>query len=587
VNLPVCSKSCTIVKDSNQDGVEDADAPYSDCDGFTSGPAGTAARCVEFAPPSSGQSVSVCVPTSAFSPCAVNADCPAGEQCLAAYVFDHFEERCVAKVQAGEWGSTSKMTEACNEDPTAGAISFCESGWCFGVGCVDSCNTDADCDTTKIFPGTGCDQASHTCLTMPSRSCTVDADCSRWSCGLQDTKLFGDTSTYVDDFCWPLSCTSDADCGAGYYCRYNWGGDYDAQGEPVWDHICLPQASGGVDKGEPCDPDPTDGVPGDTCLNEDYCVGGFCGGMCGADSDCATASGQQCVIAQFTAPKQDGTDGTLYLDWCQTIAGSGAACAAEADCDATGASEHCDVVLKSNHDAATQADGPMLLASLCMTSDGAGALGDACSSYADCEAGWCLGADAASGTDGFCTQVCDGTASCPSVSDGATTYHGICTSLLYSFAGDDTNAATNLYLPLCQFTTASLADCSTDFTCPAGEACAPNVIATSPDTPATVELLCMRNDNGAAGPPADAAVGDACDPNATNADGSAQAQCASGLCLDEVAGAAALGYCSALCMGPSDTTTCPAGLTCQKHVLVPRSGAFASHEGAVYLCKKP
>jgi len=586
-NQSVCTRPCTISKDDDKDGVEDADAPFSDCDGFVAGPAGDSFRCVEFAPPSSGQTLQYCVATSDFSNCTANSDCPADEQCIGMFMYDHVEERCIARTQAGEWSpTTAKLGESCNEDPFEGDVQLCESGWCFGLGCVDSCNTDADCDTTKIYPDTGCDMAAGTCKTNSSWTCTTDADCSLWTCGLKDAQIFGDSIPYTDDFCWPRSCQFDSDCADGYYCRFNWNGAFDDDGQPVWEHMCLPQADGGVAMGEACDEDTSDNIPGDTCLNEDYCVGGYCGGLCQADDDCATDKGQQCVRVEFGAEDANGDQTTLPLDWCQTFQGSLNACWSEQDCDGDGSvSEHCELLTKPNGDPATSDDMPLQAQGVCTESDATlGGMATQCMSGADCESGWCLGADSQAGTPGFCTQMCASSADCEAVSDASGTYQGVCTSLLLSFGGDPKNASTNIYVGLCQFTTASLQDCSADFTCPDGEACQPNPIAYGPDFSTEIEYVCMGNAK-ADGTPADIAAGAACDPNAEDANGNPVAQCASGLCLDEAAGAADPGYCSQLCTGPSDDS-CPTGLSCLEITTIPRSGAYADNAGSFFACMK-
>ena len=61
------------------DGVEDTDAPLSDCDSAFDGP-GTNYTCVNFAPPG-GSSLAYCLQNQ-LRVCGADSDCPEGEGCM-------------------------------------------------------------------------------------------------------------------------------------------------------------------------------------------------------------------------------------------------------------------------------------------------------------------------------------------------------------------------------------------------------------------------------------------------------------------------------------------------------------------------
>jgi hypothetical protein len=595
IDMPVCSRPCDIVEDkvnnktgaAGADGIEDPNVPFSDCDNFSDGPGGANYVCVNFASPTVGSALSYCIPGSNFAACSANKDCAAGEQCMAGTIGGQLGERCMAKFKAGEWGTASQLGEACEStDPfAAGGLSYCESGWCFGLGCIDYCAVDSDCDTSS--PG---DCAGGTCANWSSHSCTADSDCSAFSCSLLGQQIFSNVPEYTADLCWPRNCDYDADCPGGFYCRYSWNGAFDANGLPFWENICLPQAAGGVAIGEACDHDPDDNIPGNTCANEDLCIAGYCSALCAVDADCG--SDQQCVVNEFTVPLDDSdpdsAQQSLPLKWCQTYQGSKTACFSEATC-ADG--ESCDLYTVENVDAGTgqlDPDAPFFTLGQCTTSDStAGAYGANCLNGADCETGWCLGADSATNTAGFCTSLCESAADCGQLAgpDGET-YNGICTALLLGYGGDARIQETNSYVPLCQFTSASGADCSADFTCAAGEACQPLVISYGPNYDAKVDYRCLSNTNADASM-GTTAVGGPCDPTLEDAEGNAIMQCASGLCFEE-ATAANAGYCSRLC-DPANDTCAAAGtpdMKCLAVATIPRRGAYTDNTGEFYACRK-
>jgi hypothetical protein len=234
----VCSAGCQIYEDKNNDFVNDSDAPFDDCNpsDIVDGPAGDVFRCVNFAGPQQTP-LGLCAPTTtasvesdtAFQVCNKDTDCPTGEGCDLTSIGGDYRFRCVAKTKAGPWGDVVGLSQDCNDDPRRGDVTFCEAGLCFGLGCVTLCDDGDDtvCDTTQVYPGTGCDTATNICMGKPTASCTTDIDCSGWSCG-ESRQIFGDGQGGLAGpfwrFCWPKGCVLDGDCGAGFYCRFFWNG---------------------------------------------------------------------------------------------------------------------------------------------------------------------------------------------------------------------------------------------------------------------------------------------------------------------------------------------------------------------------
>ncbi|MDP6947045.1 MAG: hypothetical protein QF464_23045, partial [Myxococcota bacterium] len=284
-----CSKSCVITVDAvnnstglpGADGVEDPEAP-SECTGFVDGPAGASWRCVNFGVPGSPAN-SFCMPGTTFETCDNAGDCPEGEGCDLT-TLGGLGERCFTKTQAGDWGEAAHMTTQCNDDPYDGDISICEQGICYTMlGCSSFCETTLDCDTTQIFEDTGCDQESNTCKGWHAKNCLSDADCSGWYCN-EPAQLFSNVPEYTPKLCFPNVCDTVDDCPADFYCRWFYNGE--PQELAQWEHRCLARDPEGVGLGEPCDSDPTDNIPGDTCEATDLCVGGYCSALCNDDAQC-------------------------------------------------------------------------------------------------------------------------------------------------------------------------------------------------------------------------------------------------------------------------------------------------------------
>lgn len=603
-SAPVCSDACAVSKDDvnnatgnpGGDGVDDPDVVNSACANFEDGPNGSEFRCVSYTPPGQ-QAVAFCTPGTTFAECKSSNDCAAGEMCGMLRINGVFSERCMGAFKGGDYGVAAKGGEACNEvDPFEdGGLKFCEQGGlCFGFGCASYCDPGADlddpsddvgCNTTLWEPDTGCDTGTNTCMGNPNLACTADIDCSWLDCGLIDQTIFSN-DPYAADFCFPRGCVTDANCPTDMYCRFNYNGDKDANNLPVWDSFCLPKADGGVALGEACDADPDDNVPGDTCLNEAMCFGGFCSTICDLDADCGTD--QLCHVIEFqiedlTVPAQEQS---LPLAVCLNYQGSKTACLSQADC---GAGESCSLYTYFNTDVATKDAAPIFRDGLCVTAVGAGATGATCTGPGDCAGGFCMGADAEAGVAGFCSEVCATAESCPQIDDGnGGMANGVCTNLFVGYGGDSRRVDTRIYTGVCQFTTASGAKCGPgESDCPATEACSPFVIGSGPNNPTNTDYLCLGNVNAEDAPAPAVALGGVCNLAAVDSAGDPVEECLSAICLSS--DDSDDGYCSKICDPAADT--CAADLNiptaiCAPVVTQPRPEAFSANEGKWYACRK-
>jgi len=575
----VCSRVCQIYKDSNNDGVNDEDAAQDDCNptDIVTGPTGDKFRCVNFAEPG-GALLNLCVPGTNFVTCQSDAGCPSDETCTITNMISggsNIGQRCVAKFRENaSWtGSVSDMSESCNSDPSTGAISYCETGLCFGIGCVPLCANDTDCDTTKVYTGTGCinDKCGG-----DGRACTADAECSAWNCG-EPRELFGNEGTTPDfTTCWPKGCDVSPDCGKGFYCRFFWNGEI-GQAAGL-ENMCLGENPEGVALGEKCDSNTSDNIPGATCKAEDLCIGGYCSAMCLSNSDCDTTKGQACGILEFPIdaddPEDDVYDAVLAFGACQTFPGATGSCLKNADC---GANLQCELYAINNPDQSAAADGPYLLEGVCVPVDTAtfpgttGDYGTLCQSSAECKSGYCLGATAQNA--GVCSTICEASTDCPAITLDGDTFQGLCNSYLYGWGGNLDDPRVNYNLNLCVPTSDPMTDCSTGYTCAAGEACFPNVISWDPATKSQVEYFCA--DITTEGDPAPTkTVGQACNPN------SEAVECLSGICFS-TNGSETVGYCTALC---DDNAACSNGTSCIDVTRAARRGQYAGNSATYGLC---
>ena len=529
--------------------------------------------CVNFAGPWDAEPMGYCAPGSSFAFCDSDSDCSSGEQCMFSTIGGEYKSRCVARLQETSSNHTAELTEACDELASAGLPTYCEGGWCFGLGCVSYCKSNADCDTTQIIPDTGCDAGTGTCKGWPEKSCTKNLDCSAWECG-DGTLIFNDLPEYTPRLCWPKTgCETDADCLSGHYCYWNYDGATDpGTGLPAWSNICLAQTSGGAGTGEPCGPN----TP---CSNGNLCMEGYCSALCVADSDCGT--NQLCTIEEFTLDyDQDGmTDQVLPLGLCSTHVGSMAACHSNTSCPN---GEHCEVFIVKNP--TENADSPHLAIGACETTDAAlAAQAQECYYRSDCQDGWCLGSDPDAGTTGFCTTLCEEASDCPGITvDDGSTYTGICSRYTYTYGGDATALETNIYLGLCVYTVSEAQDCSSDFACQAGEACTVFGITYDPPYTPHLDYVCLSMQNSDYSYPT-LNIGQTCNPYAEDSEGNPLTECLSGMCFEDVFG----GYCGALCTpGSGDCANGGPEMACLPFTVAPRSGQYESNSVSWYACRK-
>ncbi|MFH1530141.1 MAG: hypothetical protein ABIK09_05325 [Pseudomonadota bacterium] len=593
LDIPACIQACEISLDEvnnktgmpGPDGVEDPDTVITDCVGFSNGPGGADYVCVNFSSPGDAP-LAYCIPGSTFHHCAADADCVPVEQCAFTTIAGEYASRCITRIQDTPEVTAAPMTESCDTQSTPGPLTYCESGWCFGLGCVSYCSDDTHCDTTKLFPGTGCDTGSGTCKGWPAQSCTQDIDCSHWECGLLDTVIFENVPGYTADLCWPKSgCQGDVDCPDGTYCQWNWNGEVDPlTGLPTWANICVDKTDGGVPLGGACAED------GPTCENGSFCLGGHCSALCDSDGDCAGE--QLCVVTEFNVDLDgDGADDqSLPLKWCMTFEGSLTPCFSNATC---GTGERCELHeveslvgdLQNPGSMILDTDGPYLAKGLCVTADTSlAAYGESCYWADDCMSGWCLGADPGMSQTGFCTGLCEGAADCGPVGTGENSYPGVCNGYLYTYGGDSGVIETNIHLGLCGFTSGSGADCSANLLCPGGEACFARPITYGPDYSPNEEYVCLSTENLDGSLPTKT-IGQACDPWAEDSSGNSLTECIEGICFEDVQ--SGTGYCSRVCKPEADD--CSEGgpsMKCLGLTTVPRKGKYTANSATWFACRK-
>ncbi len=576
----VCSRICQIYQDNDNDGINDENAPQDDCNppDIVDGPTGNAFRCVNFAEPGAAN-FAVCVPGTDFGTCDSDADCPSGEVCAITNAIGgglNVGQRCVTGFQEGKEGSPNLvgMSESCNDNPNDGPIAYCESGLCFGIGCVPLCEADSDCDTTQVYEGTGCEGGK---CGGDGKDCTTDLDCSGWFCD-EPRDIFGSAQFPEFKLCWPKGCDVQADCGEGFYCRFFWNGEVGTAAG--LDNICLAENPEGVELGEACDSNPDDNIPGATCKAEDLCIGGYCSAMCLSDADCDTTKGQLCGILELPIdtdePPDDIYEATLPFGVCQTFPGASGSCYSNDDCSA---GNICEIYAIANPDESARDDGPYLMRGTCVPFDAetfpgtTGDYGTLCQSGAECKSGFCLGASATSA--GVCSQVCEASTDCPAVTLDGEPFQGLCNSYLYGWGGDIDDPRVNYNINLCVPTADPMTDCSTDFTCAAGEACFPNVISWDPAKASEVEFFCADITMDDAPAPTKN-LGESCNPSADDV------ECLTGICFP-VDGSETVGYCTALC-DVEDIGACGNGTSCFEVTRAARRGQYAGNAATYGLC---
>ena len=570
----VCTRNCTITKDkvinhsgeSGADGIEDPGVE-SECAAAVDGPHGDTYRCIELrseAQVAQGQNYQICRAGTTFAPCKASADCPDGEVCQLIYLMGEYQNRCRPKHKQPDGKPGKVFSEACNSNPYAGDVALCQSGTCFGWGCMAFCDSDQDCVTT---PG-ACKAGK-----CPNGAvCKDDTDCSAWGCEAGHTIYSNVDKTFK--MCWPKGCKVDGDCGDDeFYCRLAYNGVVSQTGDPDpddpnkvilpdWDNYCRRRLPGSAAKGEACDPYSTDDIKAHPpCQNPFACDNGVCGGYCGADADCPAS--MRCGVSDLRFDTDDPDDGLydVFLAYgsCVHMPEAGTVCHAQADCPGG----HCKGWRHANPAAASDDKAPAWSSSGQCTqpSDSKGVYGDTCGPLgkgAICNSGWCANTSSSSGKAqvGFCTDLCGGRLECK----GALklynkTYKSVCRSYKQTY-----NATLpphdDVYLPYCWVSnsSASLDDRSSDKVCgSAKEACRAFPIAFGPDKAMKVEFWCSWNQNSSAPQPTKKA-GEVCELDANGY------QCLGGYCMTDVA--AGKGYCSRICAEDSDCGQAIDGMFC-------------------------
>ena len=395
-------------------------------------------------------------------------------------------------------------------------------------------------------------------------ACTADSDCSAWECTYME--IYGEEGV-GDDICFPKNCMKHAECpDDAFICQ-----PFISDEQDKFEGSCMMRPEGSVDMGEACDEDPEDNIPGDTCSTDWLCIGGYCGGICTGDADCATDKDQQCVVIfeyDYDADEDGNADAYLPLWSCMTFPGFEGECWTDAEC-ADG--KVCQLYETG------PAAGELYMTGTCVDSPDEGVFGDLCGSAVGeyCNSGWCWGAEEESA--GYCTQTCNQQSDCPETvqipvdetEDGELiyeTFKTVCRSYMYGWNGTE-DQGDDLFIGFCNLAAEEdpLTDCSTDFTCGEGEMCMPFAILSNPDVAGHMDYLCI-----AAGEESTIPVGGECVPDpAEDYEGP---YCATGLCMPGVE--ADKGYCSTLCAGADDESclTLGADFVCNPYMWIDRPG---------------
>lgn len=559
-----CTRPCQFIGDkknnhtgqSKPDGVAD-DAPINPCDGAVDGPVGGEFRCVNLNPPFEDP-YGVCRPGTTFADCESSADCPQGESCQLLFVRGQLEPRCMTAKDGG-----AAPTEACNSDPLSGPLQPCEGPLCdSNVGCVDLCADDSSCLTDTCEGGF--------CGKDITRECTLDSDCSAWSCR-ELTPYNNDP--YTDDFCYPRSCDDLDGCrDPDWFCRPYWNGA-DTLEEVAMTPACRPRAVDAADYGEPCG-EVGDGTGLPPCVWSGGCIDNYCAGPCTDDAVCG--EGAECLLGDEWGIDVDGDaffDTWLNVDLCQPWPQFGPLLQCESDDDCLDG-EHCEYRIKGEGEGAART----WKADYACRSDyeEQASYGQVCggASGKTCKSGLCLVSSGSIIDDGMCTDYCSSHADCPQGFQFAGfTWNSICLSFPVN-GSQSLDTVDDIYVPYCWRTnpTASLEPCDANLDCSSPtEYCRALPVAGNPDEPVLVEHLCLNAADGLDETPTKL-VGESCE---------GWEECLGRNCQPDGEGGR---YCSELCATDEDCVT-PGGiegLKCTDQVLIARPNP--DHSGLTKRC---
>ena len=577
---PTCSKSCTITQDNEDwqgndsasgggpDGIDDASAPFDDCDGAIDGPLGQEYQCVQLVDPGQGNPVNLCQAGTTFQPCSTNGDCSNGETCQLQYVNSTYKTLC-----SGQPKNAAAIGESCNRNPEDGDVKYCNTTLCFGVGCTGFCEANSDCYT--FGDGGGCSGGK--CGNDSSVSCESDDDCSAWECQ-KDFEIFGEPEP-VFDICMGKDCDSNGGCPGDSFCLATGNGETGLAAD--WAPICAAATVGNAKLGEECETDEEDNIPLPEC-NGPCLLSGQCSSICETDAHCTGEGGNSflCYAIASTIDIDDDGDAEKYahLGYCIDYPGTQAPCASNADC---GDGEACQF-----HSTKSMVDGKWVMTATGLCSEfktGEADLGAACggNTGVNCKSGFCLGSDADTGQPGWCTELCkagDPVQDDISLGQFTGTYDLKCRALYFSEGGTPDTPADDLWLPV-YFPYgggSTHADCSEDFTCAAGNICSVVPVAFGAG-PGTLTYECTE--------PLAAdyfvnKVGEAC--NLTGSDTSPLLGCDSQFCLADKG--VDKGYCGAHCKTNADCAAGGPDMICADYAVIER--ADAENTASVKLCQK-
>lgn len=348
-----------------------------------------------------------------------------------------FSFRCLrgVKVANGIFGM-------CNFDFDEGDIEFCDSGLCFGLGCVGFCKEDIDCVT---YDG-GCDGGK--CKDDFDVFCMMDVDCSFWFCD-KGYNIGGDENFIVNDICWFKSCGINVDCvDSDFFCIISNNGEINV--DFFWEYLCIRVKDNVVSIGEECETDFTDNilffVCGDgVCLNS-----GYCSLICNIDVDCVNDNikmlcNQYVVGIDYDEDEVD--DGVVFLlGLCFDFFGLQMVCTSNKDCIVE---ETCSYLMYFNVIGVFDVKGVCVIFEF-----GQGDIGDLCGGFMNviCKSGFCIGVDEIN--FGFCMGLCFGNDMCFQgvVFGGVTVYNFYCCIWMGNIGVSLEMVEDNVWLLFCWFT---------------------------------------------------------------------------------------------------------------------------------------